>query len=247
NVKAATRLGGYTPLLMASKSGDAGMIAALVAGGADPNSSTTNGTTALMLAAASGKTDAVTVLLDNRANVNAKESSKGETALAFAAAYGRADVIRTLTARGADVAATTTVVDLSLFAKEEQERFAQFQQQGAGGRGANARAEGADAKPAEGAAAQAAAAGGAAPPPAEEVARIGRNATRAAGKPGIDRQYLYSELVATQGGLAPLHLAARQGQLEAVKALLEAGADVNQPSAGDKITPLVIAIVNGHF
>src|SRR5438132_407864 len=80
----------------------------------------TNGTTALMLAAASGKTDAVKVLLDRKADINARESAKGETALAFAAAYGRADVIRVLTARGADVKVTTTVVDLSSFAKEEQ-------------------------------------------------------------------------------------------------------------------------------
>ena len=82
----------------------------------------------------------------------------------FAAANGRTDVIRLLTARGADVKATTKVVDLSSFAKEEQERFAQFAQGGgggAGGRGANARAtEGAEAKPAEGAAGNAQAGGG---------------------------------------------------------------------------------------
>src|SRR5438034_6570510 len=58
NVKATTRLGGYTPLLMASKSGSAPMIETLVNGGADVNSATANSTTALMLAAASGKTDA---------------------------------------------------------------------------------------------------------------------------------------------------------------------------------------------
>ena len=133
NVKAATRLGGYTPLLMASKNGDAAMIEALVGGGADPNSATTNGTTALMLAAASGKADAVKVLLDHKADINARENARGETALMFAAAYGRTDVIRLMTARGADVKLTTKAVDLSSFAKEEQERFAQFQQ---GGRGA---------------------------------------------------------------------------------------------------------------
>jgi len=44
-----------------------------------------------------------------------------------------------------------------------------------------------------------------------------------------------------------MHLAARQGQLEAVKALMEAGADVNQRGAGDPVTPLLIATMNGHF
>jgi ankyrin repeat protein len=32
-----------------------------------------------------------------------------------------------------------------------------------------------------------------------------------------------------------------------VKALLDAGADINQASAGDKITPIIIASLNGHF
>ena len=32
-----------------------------------------------------------------------------------------------------------------------------------------------------------------------------------------------------------------------MKALLDAGADINQPSAGDHITPIIIATINGHF
>ena len=32
-----------------------------------------------------------------------------------------------------------------------------------------------------------------------------------------------------------------------MQALLDAGADVNQPSAGDKTSPLLIATINGHF
>jgi ankyrin repeat protein len=44
-----------------------------------------------------------------------------------------------------------------------------------------------------------------------------------------------------------LHLAARQGSLDAVQALLEAHADINQRSAGDKATPIIVATLNGHF
>jgi ankyrin repeat protein len=44
-----------------------------------------------------------------------------------------------------------------------------------------------------------------------------------------------------------MHLAARQGEIESVKALMEAGADVNQRGAGDPVTPLLIATMNGHF
>ncbi len=49
------------------------------------------------------------------------------------------------------------------------------------------------------------------------------------------------------GGLTALILAAREGQLDATRALVEAGADANEPSAGDGTTPMVMAIINGHF
>jgi ankyrin repeat protein len=222
NVKATTRIGGYTPLLIAGKSGNAAMVETLVAAGADPNAATTSGATALMLASQAGNAAAVEALIDRGAHVNAKEKVKGETALTFAAAYGRADVIRVLTARGADPKVTTNVIDMAVYNKEEQERLAQFQQQQAAQQGAGR--------------------GGA---PAEP-GRGGRGFNPNA-KPGIDRQYNYTELVAYWGGMAPIHLAARQGQLEAVKALLEAGADVNQRAVGDNSTAMLVATINGNF
>src|SRR5205809_3701186 len=51
NVKATTRIGGYSPLLIASRNGNASMVETLLAAGADPNSATVNGATALILAA----------------------------------------------------------------------------------------------------------------------------------------------------------------------------------------------------
>jgi ankyrin repeat protein len=218
NLKATTRIGGYTPLLIASKNGDAAMIETLAAAGADANATTTNGTTPLMLASAAGKPAAVKALLDHGADVNAKEAVKGETALTFAAAFGRADVIRVLTASGADVQTTTKAVDLKEFAKEEQERFAAERGLNNGGAAGRGNAPGGR--------------GGA--PQGPQI-------------PGVTRQYNYTELVAYWGGLAPLHLAARQGETEAVKALIDAGADVNQRGAGDPVTPLLIATMNGHF
>jgi ankyrin repeat protein len=225
NVKATTRIGSYTPLLVAAKGGNAKVIDTLLKHGADPDRPTTNGTTALMLAAASGNVDAVRILAYYSTNINARENVKGETALAFAAASGRADAIRVLTAAGADPKVTTNEVNLAAFAKEEQEAFAAL-------RGAN------------GGAPAAAGRGGRGGAPAEG----GRGAAPAPPQiPGVSRQYNYTELVAYWGGLSPLHIAARQGQLESVKALLEAGADVNQQSAGDKITAINIATINGNF
>src|SRR5262245_11695966 len=225
NVKATTRVGGYTPLIIAAKNGNAPMIETLTAGGADANSATLNGTTALMFAAQAGNADAVKALLDKGADVNAKEKIKGETAVMIAAAYGRTEVIRALAAKGADLKVTTKVMDLAAFNKEEQERFAQFQQQAQTQNGNR---------------------GGRGPAPPEPNRGGGRGFNPNA-KPGIDRQYNYTELVAYWGCVAPLHFAPRQGQIDATQAHLEAGADINQQAVGDNSTALVIAAVNGHF
>jgi ankyrin repeat protein len=255
NLRATTRLGGYTPLLMASKNGDAAMIAALLEGGADPNTATTNGTTPLMFAAASGNTAAVKTLLDHGADVNAKEKARAETALTFAAAYGRADVIRLLAAAGADLKATTKVVDLNAYTREEQEKFAAFAATGAppnsGVRGAQQQPPPGQ-EPAQPAAASAqpsspSGSTGRSAGPSPAAGRGGRGGGRGPNIGGVDRQYLYNELVSAQGGLTPLLLAARQGEMASVKALVEAGADVNQVSAGDHTSPILIATINGHF
>jgi ankyrin repeat protein len=58
---------------------------------------------------------------------------------------------------------------------------------------------------------------------------------------------VYTELIGYMGGLTPLLLAARDGHTEAAIALLEAGADVNQVSAGDRTSPVLIATINGHY
>jgi ankyrin repeat protein len=49
------------------------------------------------------------------------------------------------------------------------------------------------------------------------------------------------------GGLAALHFAARDGRLDAARALLDGGADVNQVNGSDQSTPLVMAVSNGHY
>jgi ankyrin repeat protein len=221
NVKAITRLGGYTPLAMAARNGSASMIATLLKGGADAKAATSTGVTPLMMAAASGYADAVNVLLDHGADLDAKESAMEQTALMFAAASNRVDAMKALLQRGADVRNSTKVVDLYAFSREEDERRRRTQQR-----------------------------------PPDEPASEPQGAREAPARPeaprkpqiaGVDRQFLYNELVGYTGGLTPLLFAARQGHLEAVKTLLDAGANVNQVSAGDKTSPLLIATINGHF
>ena len=48
------------------------------------------------------------------------------------------------------------------------------------------------------------------------------------------------------GAMNALLFASREGMLDAVKALVAAGADLNQPNA-EKSTPLIIAIANAHY
>jgi uncharacterized protein len=49
------------------------------------------------------------------------------------------------------------------------------------------------------------------------------------------------------GGMTALLFAARDGNLEGVRALVESGVDVDQVSGGDGSSPIVIAVANGHY
>ena len=60
-------------------------------------------------------------------------------------------------------------------------------------------------------------------------------------------RFSHAQLVGGYGGLAPLHLAARDGHVATAMALVESGADIDQRSGGDGSTPLLIATINGHF
>jgi len=122
DVKAKTRVGDLTPLLVAAKNGSAVMIQLLLDAKSDVNYANDNGTTTLMLAASSGSADAVKLLLDRGANVNAKDITNGQTALMFAAAQGRAEAIKLMVARGADMKAVTKVSPIISLA----ERFKNF-------------------------------------------------------------------------------------------------------------------------
>jgi ankyrin repeat protein len=240
DVKATTREGAITPLLMACVGGNAAMIEALLNAGADANSKKANGTTALMTASASGSAEAVKVLLDHGADVNARESAHGQTALMFAAALNRDRVIKVLTSHGASVDIATEVRKL------ERVRFDQD---------GNIVEDRPAAKPV-----------GAPDPKAEEAARAELDSlARAVGfktaeyRPGAasaKRGGAKAGDVAARGprkigadfmgGMTALLYATREGHLAAARALVEAEADVNQVN-GDKISPLVMAIMNGHY
>jgi ankyrin repeat protein len=224
NVRATTRLGGYTALHLASQRGHDAAIEALLKGGADPNLPTVTGASPLMLAAASGHVAAVKQLLAYKADVNATEKANDQTALMFAAAYDRPEVVKVLVELGADIAVTSKVTDLSSLVSPEEALQEEI-------RVATQRASTNTNSPA-------AAPTLTPPPPAQKPAND---------IAGVTRQYRYNELIGKQGGLSALHYAVRQGSVASVKALLDGRADVNQRVAADGTTPLLLAIINGHY
>ena len=260
NVRATTREGGITPLFMACTNGSAPMIDLLIKAGADVNQLKANGTTPLMTAAASGSADAVKVLLDHGANINAKETAHGQTALMFAAAMNRDAVIRVLMAHKADPNVATSVTKV-VRVRFDQDGNIVEDRPGAGGRGgAGARreltAEQQD-KADEAADAAAASEGmkkahdqqkGDLEVLAKAMGEKGSVYAVAKPKPRAgDISFRAPRRIGPEfaGGMAALLYAAREGHMESVKALVEAGADINEQSA-DKFTPLVEALANGH-
>ena len=219
NVRAATRLGGLTPLWLAAQNGSAKMIDLLLTRGADANVTTSLGVTPLMLAAASGSVEALKTLATHGGNVNAAENTYGQTPLMFAAAAGQPAAIETLIALGAKTTSTTKV----RMPPARPPRGAP-----PAGTAGNPAAVDAGRSGRGSAAAPAGQAGAAPDQPVPGTPEESRDAQE------------------PMGGLTPLLYAARQGHPGAVRALLDHGADVNGLSA-DKTSPLMMAVVNGHF
>jgi ankyrin repeat protein len=89
----------------------------------------------------------------------------------------------------------------------------------------------------------------------DEATQSAPDSTEAEGEPGIppvvpvpaERALGYNDLVGMEGGFTALHFASRDGRVEAADLLLEYGAELDQPTAGDATTPLLMATINGNF
>ena len=257
---------GSTPLWLASVNGDTAIISLLLAGGADANEKLPLGRSPLMAAARTGNLDAMKVLLDKGANANAAETLRGTTPLMWAADEGHEDAIKLLLARGADIKAKSAMVERGggpALGKANDPRK-QVAAQGAAVAAGNAlglqevaalRGDGngiGTAAAAGGRAGRAGAGRGAVagPPPTLAngqpipTAADGDDAAAAVGLTGGGGRG--RNQVKDGGALTPLHYAARANDLESVKALLDAGANVNETS-GYGWSPLLIATQNRYY
>lgn len=248
NPEPRTRLQGLTPLHMAAESGDAALLETLLNAGAKVDAANGTGTTALMIASASGSTSAVAALIAHGADVNAREKTYGQTALFFAAARNRADVVRLLLSKGADPKVKTAVAKLARVSVGPDGELLDDKKTPQPG-----------SKPARTEPPVAAQPGTSGKPGAvahPEEARPDAQQKQAA-KPEEKLKDAYGFTAADRkkrvfgtseiGGLTALLIAARDGQLDAVTAFLDAGDEVNQTSETDQATPLVLAIINGHY
>jgi uncharacterized protein len=99
----ATQSEGEAALMTAARTGIPAAVKTLLAHGAEVNAQESwRGQTALMWAAAEGHAETIQVLLDAGAQINAR-SNTGWTALLFAAREGKIQAVKTLLANGADV------------------------------------------------------------------------------------------------------------------------------------------------
>jgi ankyrin repeat protein len=241
---------GVTPLHLASLFGNFHIIDRLIKGGADAKQTGPAGETMLMLAARNGNPDAIRSLVAAGADVNAKEPIRGTTALMWAVEQRHAPAVNALLQAKADFSAKSAPAGLP------RNYMAPRLNPDAVQRANRIRAEAAKAGrsyeeqlafeqangsivvrrlglPSPNAPRQ---------PPASAQPPAARR-----GEDEDDSEVVVAGLVGSGGGgLTALVFAAREGDLESAKLLIEAGADLNQTTEYGW-TPLLTATNNRHY
>jgi len=212
----APQADGTTALHWAARWDDFEMADALIRAGAKPQASNRDGATPMFLATTNGSTRMIDTLLKAGTDPNLPVLSRGETALMMASRTGKLDAVQILIDRGAKVNATENLRGTNALMWAAE--------QGHAGivkflieKGADVNAQSAVIKP---------------------IRRNGLGFARLApdAEPNGD----------PMGGLTALLFASRQGSLETVRVLVDAGANVKQ-TAVDGSTPLLVAVQNAHY
>ncbi len=231
---------GTTALHWAASRGNLEMVRLLLRTGANVNAETRIGhITPILMAAGIGNAPVTEALLKAGADPNARNSGSGATALMRAAAAGDARTVELLIEHGAEVNAT----------EPEYGQTALMFAAGANrpdairmliGRGASPSSTSIVMKLED-------------PAPVNDENGFPLDADMILHDnipPGAQAAKVLAgrrTFATISGGMTALLIAARDGCMEAARALLDSGADINQTSAGDRSSPLVLAIISGHF
>ena len=241
---------GQTPLMLAARNGSPDAIKVLIEGGANVNArETIRGTTALMWAAEQKHPAAVKALLAGGADFKMRSAGAG-LPRNYLAPRVNTQVVKEAAERYKRAAAAGRTYEEQLKWERENgqyngpptigEQLARLQQQEAAAQQPQQQQAQAGAGRGRGRGARG---GGAA---AGQGTRAG--ATAGAGEDEQDdNEVVVAGLVGSGGGgLAALTFAAREGDLESAKLLLDAGADINQTTEYGW-TPLLTATNNRHY
>jgi ankyrin repeat protein len=193
---------------------------------------------------------AIAALVDHGADVDASDTFSGRTPLMFASVRNATEAMQALVNANADLSLTTAVKDfvaISEAANEDRSRRQRIRDAAAepdpdaavSGRGGRGGPPGAGRGR-----------GGQTPPDsadAEEEEEEEEITDPAADTFPEVVSLSSQEQIGKQGGFTALHFAAREGHREATALLRRAGADIDQVTAGDESSPLLVAVINGNY
>ncbi len=207
---------GTTALHWAAHWGDPATAGQLIRAGANAKVANREGATPMFLATRNGDTAMIAELLKAGVDVNAPVLSHGETALMMAARSGNTEAVKLLLDHTAHLDAKDTLRGTTALMWAAEQGHAPVVELLAA-RGADLRARSGILRP---------------------LKRRGLGFAPASqqGDPNAP----------VKGGLTALLFAAREGSLDCVRALIQAGADVNQTSA-DGSGALLVAVQNGYY
>jgi ankyrin repeat protein len=210
---------GSTALHWAARLDDAALASALIVAGADVTAANRAGVTPMRLAAINGSAQMIELLLDAGVDPDAPLTPDGDTALMMAAGTGILAAVQLLIERGAAIDAAESWGGTTALMWAITEHHPAI----------------VDLLISRGAALES----------RSHVVPL----TAQRGVEGTDPvPYVPHESLESyyNGGFTPLLFAAREGQIEAARMLIEAGAEVNAIAADGKNT-LGLAIYNGHY